>query len=156
MPTLRFLLRAVCAATEMRQGKDPVKPMGCPRAFPAPFVCPGSVKLWDMSTATHAATEGRRGVSLPQSQKPLKLQQLLGDTTEEVTVSHLLNLGTRNSPEFKLSAPGQGNKGLLQDFLKALKKAKLRYLHYLWLRTCQCSAMNGVAVGWSWGTATFP
>lgn len=48
-----------------------------------------------------------REESLPQSQKPLKLQQLLGDTTEEVTVSSLLNLGTRNSLEFKLSAPGQ-------------------------------------------------
>lgn len=77
-----------------------------PWVFVAPFVCPKSMKVSDTSTATHSYRREREE-SLPQSQKPLKLQQLLGDTTEEVTVSSLLNLGTRNSLEFKLSAPGQ-------------------------------------------------
>lgn len=82
-----------------------------PRAFVASFVCPKSMKVSDTSTATHTSYRGERGKSLPQSQKLLKLQQLLGDTTEEVTVSSLLSLGTMNSPE--LECPRARQQGLI-------------------------------------------
>lgn len=85
----------------------------CPQAFAARFFCTGSVKSFDMNTATHRAEEGGGGKqegSLPQTQKLLQLEEQLNATTEEPVVSHIFNLCIRKQPQVRGTLQGKATR----------------------------------------------